>query len=175
MSSEFFSREQVWAKIIVLISVLVPVLVVALFYLAPPEVNTSFNWKILPKFHAVLNGTVSLLLLSSWYFIRNKKVKFHKICNITALILSAVFFVSYITYHTFTESTKFGEEGAIKYIYYFILLTHIVLAAIILPLILFTFLRAFSGNFQAHRKIARYTMPLWLYVSITGVIVYLLI
>ena len=152
-----------------------PVLVAILFKVSPPDVSTDFDFKVLPKFHAFINGTVSLLLMMSFWFIKNKKRKAHKWCNISALILSALFLVSYVTYHTFTDSTKFGGEGLIKYIYYFILLTHIVLAAIILPIILFTFLRAFTGNFEKHRKIARWTLPLWLYVSITGVIVYLMI
>lgn len=170
-----FSKEQFWAKAIVFVSIAVPVLVGILFNIAPPDIDIDFNFKVLPKFHAFLNGTVAILLISSLYFIKNKNVKAHKACNVTALVLSALFLVSYVTYHTFTESTKFGGEGFIKYIYYFVLLTHIVLAAIILPIILFTFLRAFLGKFEQHRKIARWTLPLWLYVSITGVIVYLMI
>lgn len=169
------SNEQLLTKIIVFLSVAVPVLVGIIFNVAPPQIDTSFDWKILPKFHALLNFGVTVLLLASWYFIKNKKVKAHQTCNVVALILSATFLVSYVTYHTFTESTKYGGEGLLKYIYYFILLTHILLSAIILPFILFTFLRAFLGKFEAHRKLARWTMPLWLYVSITGVLVYLMI
>lgn len=165
-----------WEKIIVLVSVLVPLLVVVLFNIAPPTaLELPFNPKILPLFHALINGTVFVLLLASWYFIKNKQIAAHRRCNIAALVLSALFLVSYVTYHTFTESTRYGGTGAIKYIYYFILITHIILAALILPLILFTFLRAFSGNFERHRRLARYTMPLWLYVSATGVLVYLMI
>ncbi len=173
--SKFFSNEQLWAKVIVAISIIVPVLVTIIFYIAPPTVSSSFDLKILPKFHAFLNGSVAILLMLSWYFIKNKNIKAHKAANVTALVLSATFLVSYVTYHTLTESTKFGGEGFIKYIYYFILLSHILLSAIILPIVLFTFLRAFTGKFEAHRKIARWTMPLWLYVSITGVLVYLMI
>ncbi len=169
------SKEQLWSKIIVAVSVGVTALVTLIFFISPPEINTTFNFKILPKFHAILNGTVAVLLGLSYYFIRKKNVKAHQFCNVTALICSAMFLVSYVIYHTFTESTKFGGEGFIKYIYYFILLTHIVLAAIILPIILFTFLRAFLGQFESHRKIARWTLPLWMYVSITGVLVYLMI
>ncbi|HRI28080.1 MAG TPA: DUF420 domain-containing protein [Chitinophagales bacterium] len=176
MSSQIFAdKEQFWSKLIVIISVVVPVLVALLFRLPQLNLQLPFDVMLLPKFHAIINGTVTVLLMASYYFIRNKQVRAHKICNITALVLSALFLVSYVTYHTLTESTKFGGEGMIKYVYYFILLTHIILAALILPLILFTFLRAFSGKFTQHRSLARYTMPLWLYVSVTGVIVYLMI
>ncbi|MBL7784569.1 MAG: DUF420 domain-containing protein [Chitinophagales bacterium] len=171
----FANNEQLWAKIIVIVSILVPVLVTLLFYVQPPQMANSFDFSVLPPFHAFLNGSVAVLLVLSFYFIKNKNVQAHKICNLTALVLSATFLVSYVTYHTFTESTKFGGEGAIRYIYYFLLLTHIVLAAIILPIILFTFLYAFANKFEQHRKIARWTFPLWLYVSVTGVIVYLMI
>ena len=111
--SKFFSNEQLWAKIIVAISVAVPVLVTILFYVSPPQISTSFNLKVLPKFHAFLNGSVTILLLMSWYFIKNNTIKAHKAANVTALILSATFLVSYVTYHTLTESTKFGGEGFI--------------------------------------------------------------
>ncbi|QQS31062.1 MAG: DUF420 domain-containing protein [Sphingobacteriales bacterium] len=167
--------EKYWVKGIVIISVLVPILVAILFRLPQIDIQLPFDVMVLPKLHAIINATVTLLLLTSFYFIKRKKVTQHKICNITALVLSALFLVSYVTYHAMTESTKFGGEGIVKYIYYFILLTHIVLAALILPLILFTFLRAFSGNFDRHRRLARWTMPLWLYVSVTGVLVYLMI
>ena len=169
------ANEQFWAKLIVIVSVTVPVLVAILFRLPQLDIQLPFDIMLLPKLHAVINATVTVLLLSSFYFIKRKQIKLHKICNITALVLSALFLVSYVTYHALTESTKYGGEGVIKYVYYFILLTHIVLAALILPLILFTFLRAFSGKFTQHRRIARWTMPLWLYVSVTGVIVYLMI
>lgn len=168
-------KEQTLSIIIVLISILVPIVVTVLFYITPPQIKTDFNFQLLPKLHAAINFTVSILLLMSFYFIKNKKITAHKTCNLIALILSAIFLVSYVTYHTFTEPTKYGGEGLLKNIYLFVLLTHIVLAAIILPLILFTFLRAFLGNFESHKKLARFTFPLWLYVSITGVIVYFMI
>lgn len=169
------SKESLLTKVVVGVSIAVPVLVAILFTIAPPDIKVAFDWKVLPKFHAFLNFSVTCLLLASWYFIKNKNVQAHSICNVTALVFSAIFLVSYVTYHTFTTSTKYGGEGLIKYIYLFILLTHIVLAAIILPFILFTFLRAFLGKYDAHKRLARWTMPLWLYVSITGVIVYFMI
>lgn len=176
MSSQVFAgKEQFWAKLIVIISVAVPVLVVILFRIPQINIQLPFDVMLLPKLHATINAMVSVLLVMSFYFIKNKNIKAHKTCNILALVLSALFLVSYVTYHALTESTKYGGEGIIKYVYYFILLTHIVLAALILPLILFTFLRAFAGKFTQHRRLARWTMPLWLYVSVTGVIVYFMI
>lgn len=168
-------KEQFWSKLIVFVSFAVILLIAVLTKVAPPSVDTNFDWYILPKLNASLNACVFCFLLASWYFIKNGKMKAHKTCNILALLCSAAFLVSYVIYHTMTESTSFGGEGAIKYIYLFILLTHIVLSAVILPFILFTFLRAFSGKFAKHKKLARWVMPLWLYVSASGVIVYLMI
>ena len=175
MSNKMFSNEQLWTKIIVLVSIAVPALVAILFKLSPPQAIPDFNFKLLPKFHALINATVTVLLLLSWRFIKRGQIRAHKSCNISALMLSALFLASYVTYHTFSESTSYGGEGIMKGIYLFILLTHIVLAAIILPIILFTFLRALAGKVDEHRKIARWAMPLWLYVSISGVLVYLMI
>ncbi len=169
------SKEQFLSKLVVFVSGLVTLLVILTFNISPPAIETDFNFKILPKFHAILNLCVSVLLILSWYFIVNKKITAHKTCNILALVLSAIFLISYTIYHTFTESTKYGGEGVLKIIYYIILISHIILAAIILPIILFTFMRAFLGQNEKHRKIAKWTMPLWLYVSITGVLVYLMI
>ena len=145
------------------------------FHFAATEQTPDFDFSQLPRVHAVINGTVAFFLMLSYYFIRNKQIAAHRFCNLTSLVLSAGFLVSYITYHTFTESTRFGGEGLVRGVYYFILLTHIVLAAVILPFILFTFLRAFAGRYEAHRKLARWVFPLWLYVSVTGVIVYVMI
>lgn len=173
--SSLLSKEQLIAKLIVIISVAVPVLVALLFKMPQLKIQLPFDVYLLPKFHAFLNASVTVLLLSSLYFIKHKNIAAHRFCNLTALILSATFLVSYVTYHALTESTKYGGEGVMRYVYYFILLTHIVLAALILPLILFTFFRAFTGQFARHKQLARWTMPLWLYVSITGVIVYFMI
>ncbi len=173
--SNIAQNEQLWSKIIVLVSVIVPVVVALLFYTAKPNVNLGIDLHLFPKFHAILNSMVTVLLLSSLYFIKQKNITAHKICNLTALVLSALFLVSYVTYHSLAEPTRYGGEGFLKALYLFILGTHIILAALILPIILFTFLRAFTGQFDRHRKLARWTMPLWLYVSITGVIVYFMI
>lgn len=168
-------NEQFWSKAIVWVSVLLPVLVTALVYISPPKIDVGFDLQLLPKFHAFINGSVSLLLLASFYFIKQKNIAAHKACNVTALVLSALFLVSYVTYHSLTEPTRYCGAGIMRSVYFFILVTHIVLAATILPLILFTFLRAFTGNFEHHRRLAKWTFPLWLYVSVTGVVVYWMI
>ncbi len=160
---------------IILASIFVPVLVSILFFVQPTEIKTSFDIHIFPKFHAILNSLTALCLIFGVYFIKNKNIQLHKIANLTAFALSSLFLVSYVTYHSLAPATKFGGEGVVKYFYYFILLTHIVLAATILPLILFTFQRALSGQIDKHRKLVKFTFPLWLYVAITGVLVYILI
>lgn len=174
---------------IAIISIAIPVVVAILFYLPRPNVEAGFNVYLLPLFHAILNSATAVLLLGSLFFIRIGQIKAHKITNLIAVALSTIFLVSYVTYHFFTESTKFGDLnhdhvvdatekallGGSAYLYYFILLTHILLAIIIVPLVLFTLLRGFQSDFVKHKKIARITWPIWFYVAVTGVIVYIMI
>jgi putative membrane protein len=174
---------------ITIVSILIPVVVAILFYLPRPEMQAGFDIRILPLFHAILNSATAILLLASLYFIKNGQTKAHKVTNLIAVSLSALFLVSYVTYHFFAESTRFGDVnhdgvldaaekamvGGTRYVYYFILLTHIVLAAVIVPLVLFTLLRGLQADYVRHRKIARITWPIWFYVAITGVIVYVMI
>lgn len=174
---------------ITIISIAIPVLVAILFYLPRPNIEAGFNVQILPLFHAVLNSATAVMLLASLYFIKRGQIKAHKVSNLIAVALSSLFLLSYVTFHFFTESTKYGdvdhnhivdaaEKAAISGsagIYYFILLTHIVLAAVIVPLVLFTLLRGFQADFERHKKIARYTWPIWFYVAVTGVVVYVMI
>jgi putative membrane protein len=129
----------------------------------------------LPNLNAVLNTTSAVLLLSGYRFIKLGRVTAHRNCQIAALISSTVFLVSYITYHSFHGTTRFLGQGIVRYIYFAILGSHTILAIIIVPLVLVTFFRALRGDFARHRRIARWTLPLWLYVSVTGVIVYLLL
>lgn len=125
--------------------------------------------------NAVINSLVSILLILALYFVKQKNYVAHKNTMLVAMIFSTLFLVSYIAHHLFTFDTHYGGEGMMKYIYYFILLTHIPLAAIVLPFILLTTYRGLTGEFNDHKKVARYTFPIWLYVSITGVLVYILI
>lgn len=169
-------NDKTWLSIIAAISIVV-VAVVALLMFNSRQVD-SFDSRIymLPRLNAFLNTSVSILLVAGFYFIRVKKnIKFHRACMLSAFIFSIFFLLSYITYHSNAPETKFGGEGLIKGVYLFILLTHIVLASIIVPLALITLYRIWKNQTEKHRKIARWTFPIWLYVSITGVVVYLMI
>ncbi|MBI2902287.1 MAG: DUF420 domain-containing protein [Candidatus Methylomirabilis oxyfera] len=126
----------------------------------------------LPTLNAVLNGTCALLLAVGYLFIRRRNVAAHKICMISAFATSTVFLISYLMYHYQVGSRPFGGEGAIRVVYFAILISHTILAATIVPLALITLSRALRGRVGRHVRIARWTLPLWLYVSVTGVIVY---
>ena len=158
---------------IVIISILIPVLIVALLKIAPPA-NVSFELHFFPKFNAFVNSGTTLCLLVGFYFIKQKNIAAHRAAMMSALFLSILFLLSYIIYHTLkAEDSKFGGIGWIRYLYFFILITHILLSAIVLPLVLKTFSFAFQGNYTAHKKWAKYTFPLWLYVAVSGVLVYI--
>ncbi|WP_295127028.1 DUF420 domain-containing protein [uncultured Chitinophaga sp.] len=174
---------------IAIVSIAVPVLVAILFLMPHPNYQPGFDVRILPLFHAILNSATAVLLAASLYFIKNGHKKAHKVANLSAVGLSAVFLLSYVTYHFLASSTLFGDMdhngvvdaaekaavGGTRYFYYFVLLTHIFLAAIIIPFVLFSLLRAFQGDDARHRRISRITWPMWFYVAVTGVIVYIMI
>ena len=129
----------------------------------------------LPHLNACLNGTSALLLLSGYTFIRARNVVAHRACQIAALVVSLLFLTSYLFYHYNHGTTRFQGTGLARPIYFTILTTHTILAMVIVPLVVLTFYRAFRRDFVRHKRIARITLPLWLYVSITGVIVYLML
>lgn len=129
----------------------------------------------LPHVNACLNGTSAILLFSGYSFIRARNVLAHRACQIAALCVSLLFLASYLTYHYHHGSTRFLGTGLVRPIYFTVLMSHTILAIVIVPLVILTFYRAFRGDFSRHRRIARITLPLWLYVSITGVIVYLML
>ncbi|MBL0309786.1 MAG: DUF420 domain-containing protein [Bacteroidetes bacterium] len=141
----------------------------------PFSVTLGFDAHIFAKMNAVINSLVSVLLVTGYVLVMKKKYEAHRAAMLGAILLSVLFLVSYIAHHLFAGETKFGGIGAIRYFYFFILITHIVLAGIILPFILYTAYQSLSGQFAKHKKIARITFPIWLYVSITGVLVYLMI
>jgi len=126
----------------------------------------------LPLLNACLNATSAALLTAGWVFIRRRRVTAHKMCMVSALVVSTAFLVSYVTYHSLAGSRPFGGVGWIRAVYFPLLISHIVLAAVIVPLALTTVYRALRGDFARHRRIARFTLPIWLYVSVTGVLVY---
>ena len=148
---------------------------VGLIYITPKFEIDEGSLDFLPALNASINGTVSVLLIAAVIMIKQGNQKAHQFLMTTNLVLSALFLVSYVLYHTTHESTAFGGEGMIRTIYFFILLTHIVLAIVIVPLVLISFSRALSAKYDKHKKIARITFPIWLYVSITGVVVYWMI
>ncbi len=133
------------------------------------------NDSILPHLNAALNATSFLLLVAAFYQIRRGNVQAHRRLMLSALAVSALFLVSYVTYHAQYGSVRFQGQGAVRTLYFVILVTHIILAAAIVPLVIVTVVRALRGDFAPHRRIARWTYPLWLYVSITGVIVYVML
>src|SRR5215510_3086521 len=129
----------------------------------------------LPHLNACLNGTSAVLLISGYTFIRLRNVAAHRACQVGALVVSLLFLASYITYHSYHGTTHFQGTGLARPIYFTILTSHTILAIVIVPLVFITFRRALRQDFSRHRRIARITLPLWLYVSITGVIVYLML
>ena len=139
------------------------------------NVHLGFNEHIFAKINATINSVVTVLLLAGLLAVKNKKYLLHKRIMLTAISLSCIFLISYICHHLFSGETKFGGTGNIRYFYYFILGTHILLAAVILPFILFTAYRALIGEYSKHKKLAKLTWPVWLYVAVTGVIVYFMI
>ena len=130
---------------------------------------------VLPVLNALLNGTCSVLLIASLYFIKRKQIEIHKRLNVGAFIVSSLFLVSYIIFHATGIKTVYGGQGVLKVIYYLVLITHIILAAVVLPLVLLSFQKGFQMRVESHKKLVRWTFPVWLYVTVSGVIVYLMI
>jgi putative membrane protein len=129
----------------------------------------------LPTLNAILNSISAILLAIGFVFIRNKKITAHRTCMIAAFVTSSLFLISYLVYHYYHGATSFPGQGSARLIYFTILITHTTLAAAIVPLVFITFSRALKKRFDRHRRIARWTLPIWLYVSVTGVIVYLML
>lgn len=165
-------EEKKYKRFITIVSIVIPLAVAALFGVKIPNVEPL---SFLPPIYASINGLTAVLLIASVVAIKKGNKKLHEQLNTTAIVCSALFLVMYVAYHMTSDSTRFGGEGIIKYIYLFILLTHIVLSIIVIPFVLITFMRARLGKFPEHKKIAKITFPLWLYVAITGVVVYLMI
>jgi putative membrane protein len=170
------NKDKLVFNIIMTISVVIFIAVIILNrkILPAPAVLPSWTY-LLPKLNAFINGTCSLLLVLSLYFIKKKNIAAHKTINLTAFGLSSLFLISYVVFHWIAPQTHYPENAANASVYFFILTTHIVLAAVVLPLVLLSFYRGLLLQVELHKKIVRYTYPIWLYVTITGVIVYLMI
>lgn len=170
------AKERKYRKIITALSILIPLAVAALFGVNLRKLGFNVEpLTFLPPIYASINGLTAVVLIAAVIAIKKGNKKLHEQLNTFAILCSFVFLLMYIAYHMTSDSTKFGGEGAIKYIYYFILITHIILSVIVIPFVLITFMRAKLENFPEHKKIAKITFPLWLYVAITGVIVYIMI
>ncbi|MGZ9676811.1 DUF420 domain-containing protein [Flavobacterium sp. GNP001] len=168
--------EQKYNKWIIIVSIVIPVVVAILFGVKLKDFGYNVEpLSFLPPIYATTNGLTSLLLVAAVMAIKNGNRKLHQSLMTAAIALSLAFLVMYVAYHMTADSTKFGGDGAIKAVYYFILITHIVLSIAIIPMVLITYVRALSQRFDAHKKIAKITFPIWLYVAVTGVIVYLMI
>jgi uncharacterized membrane protein YozB (DUF420 family) len=133
------------------------------------------NLSDLPALNAILNGTSAVLLMSGYLLIRRGRVDLHRRCMIAALVTSALFLTSYVVYHANTGSRPFPGQGVVRGVYFAILITHVVLAAVIVPLALTTASRGLRGQYERHVRIARWTLPIWMYVSVTGVVIYLML
>ncbi len=155
-----------------IISIMVFALVVLMRQIKIP---TDIDFSFLPPFHATLNGITAVLLIGALLAIKRKNAMLHRRIMFTAMVMSVLFLTSYVVYHITTDETKFCQEGMIRYIYFFILITHVVLAAVILPFILFTYIRAYTNQFVKHVQMARWVFPLWLYVAITGPVLYIML
>lgn len=165
-------RKEPYRKLIVTLSIAIPLAVAVLFGM--PKIK-GYDFSFLPPIYASINGLTAILLVTAVVAIKNGKRLLHERLMKTCIALSASFLVLYVIYHLTSESTSYGGEGTLKYIYFFILITHILLSVGVAPLVLFTYARALSGAFERHRALAKFTFPLWLYVAITGVIVYIMI
>lgn len=165
------STKSPYHKLIVTLSIVLPIAVAALFRIKIPGYDFSF----LPPVYATTNGLTAVLLIAAVIAIEQKKRKLHEVLIKICMCLSAAFLVMYVLYHMTSYSTAYGVEGGWRIFYYVILISHILLSIVVVPFVLFTFSRALSGNFERHKALAKFTFPLWLYVAISGVIVYIMI
>ena len=169
--SEIIDYEKKYKKLIIVLSVFIPIAVALLFGIKIEGVNTNF----LPAIYAGINALTAVLLIVALVLVKKKKLKQHENVMKINILLSVLFLLLYIVRHMTSDSTPYGGEGIGKIIYLFLLITHIFLSVAIIPLVLFTYVKAWSGKIEQHRKWAKITFPIWLYVAVTGVIVFLMI
>ena len=172
MSQEISEKSKKYNKWIWVLSILIPIVVASLFSVRIPGVERI---AFLPPTYAIINGITAIILILAVIQIKKGNRDTHEKMMKIAVALSALFLILYVIYHMTSDSTKFGGEGMIKTLYYFILISHILLSIIIIPFVLVTFVRGITSDFEKHKKIAKITFPLWLYVAVSGVIVYLMI
>ena len=169
------NNDKVYIPMIICLSIVIPIVVAALMFL-PEEWHLKFggaDLRSLPFFHAIINGSTAVLLFTGFVLIKNKKINWHRICMISAFMLSAIFLVSYVISKLSNPPVPFGGRGFIRNTYFFILITHIILSVPVLPLALLSIYRGITGEFDKHMKIVKWAFPIWMYVAVTGVLVYL--
>ncbi|WP_339623246.1 DUF420 domain-containing protein [uncultured Winogradskyella sp.] len=176
MNAPNLEKEKKYNKWVVVLSIVIPIAVAVLFGVNLRDLGFDVApLTMLPPIYAAINGLTALILIAAVVAIKKKNIVLHENLMTTAIGCSVIFLVLYVAYHMTSDSTVFGGEGAIKYIYYFILITHILLSIVIIPFVLITYVRAITNSIERHKKIAKITFPMWLYVALTGVIVYLMI
>ena len=176
MNKSISKQEKKYNRIITVLSIIIPLAVAGLFGVNLKKLGYDVEpLSFLPPIYASINALTAILLVLAVIAIKKGNRKLHEQLNTTAIICSILFLLMYIGYHMTSESTTFGGEGNIKYVYYFILITHILLSIVVIPFVLITFVRAKLGKYSAHKKIAKITFPLWLYVAVSGVLVYIMI
>ena len=172
MSAKAVNYKKKYKTWIWIVSILIPVVVALLFMVRIPDV-APLNF--LPPIYAAINGITAIILMIAYWAIKQKNISLHEQLMKTSIGLSLIFLVMYVAYHMTSDPTPYGGEGVIRYVYYFIFISHIFLSIGIIPMVLITYVRAISNLFFEHKKIARYTFPIWMYIAVTGVIVYLMI
>ena len=166
-------KDSIFVPIIISLSIIIPIAVAALMMFSNYlHINSENDFSYLPLFHAILNGTTAILLLCGFILIKNKKSKLHKYSMISAFILSSVFLLSYVFSKLVLDHENTKYLGDYVFTYRFILISHILLSIPVLPLALFSMYRGLTGEFEKHKKIVKWTFPVWMYVAITGVLVY---
>ena len=169
---EIARKEKNFNRLITIVSIIVPLIVASLFGIKIPDVEPL---SFLPPIYASINGLTAILLLVAIWAIKSGKRILHQNLMTSCITLSLAFLIMYIAYHMTAESTSYGGQGALRYLYFTILISHIILSIVIIPLVLKTYARAYLKKFESHRKLAKITFPIWLYVAVSGVIVYLMI
>lgn len=182
-------KDNTYLKVIWVLSIAIPVIIAILMY-SPSKMSLESGWvSFLPHLNGMLNTTTSIALIAGLIFIKQKKIAYHKACMLVAFTLGSLFLISYVVYHASADSVIFGDAngngvledvelatlGGLRTVYLVILLSHILFAILVVPFVLFALYYALSKKFEKHKKIVRYTFPIWLYVSVTGVVVYWMI
>ena len=175
MENKQMLKERNYTPIIITLTIVINAVIALLFFIPKNDTAISFDVTILPRLNAIFNSFPFTFLLATLFFILRKNVKMHRNFIFAAFTTTTLFLITYLTYHYIAPSTSYGGEGILKNIYYFILISHISLAPIVVALALFSLVWGLTGKITKHRKIARWTMPIWLYVSLSGVLVFLLI